>query len=54
MKLKRYIVDAGEFVSDFFAYNMQNRYYKYLFNSYMAKSFEGINDKLTDEYKKKQ
>ncbi len=53
MGLKRYIVDAGENVSDFFAYDMQNRYYKYLFNSYMTKGFEGINDNLTDEYKKK-
>ena len=50
--IKRIIVDTGATVSDFFAYSLQDRYYKHLFNSYMAKGFEGIHTPLSDAYKK--
>ncbi len=52
MKLVRRIVETGEKVSDFFAYDLQDRYYKFLFNREMANGFEGINDSLSEDYKR--
>ena len=51
MGLGRFIVDAGSKVSDFFAFGMQNRYYRYLFNRELA-HFEGANNPISAEYKK--
>lgn len=50
MSIRRFIVDTGERVSRYFAYEMKNNYYKRLFTKQMAKGFEGINDKLTKNY----
>lgn len=52
MGIGRKIINAGEKVSRFFAYELKNRYYKVLFNKEMAKAFEGRNNKLSKEYKK--
>lgn len=49
MSLFRKIVECGERISSFFAYDLQNKYYKFLFDKELN-SFEGINDKLSDEY----
>lgn len=49
MRVLRKIVDCGEKVSRFFAYDLQNKYYNFLFNRELN-SFEGINDKLSKEY----
>lgn len=51
MKLIRKIVNAGEKVSYFFAYDLQDRYYKYLFNKELN-GFEGIHDPLSESYKR--
>lgn len=51
MGIFRSIVNFGEKVSNFFAFDLQNKYYKFLFNRELN-SFEGINDKISDEYKK--
>lgn len=51
MGLGRFIVDAGSKASDFFAFGMQNRYYRYLFNRELA-HFEGANNPISAEYKK--
>lgn len=51
MKLMRRIVETGEKVSNFFAYDLQDRYYKYLFHREMQ-SFEGIHDPLSESYKR--
>ncbi len=53
MNVIRYVIDKGADVSDFFAYDLQNKYYKYLFNSHMRKGFEGIHNPISKEYKKK-
>lgn len=53
MSIGRFIVNTGERVSRFFAYEIKNKYYKKLFNKQMARDFVGINDKLSKEYKKK-
>ena len=51
MSLRRLIVNKGEKVSNFFAFEMKNRYYRSLFNKEMARGFEGINNKLSKKYK---
>ena len=51
MSIMRKVVNAGEKIADFFAYDLQNKYYKFLFNRELS-SFEGINDALSKEYKK--
>lgn len=52
MSLGRFIVDTGSKVSDFFAFGLQNKYYRYLFNKELA-HFEGVNNPLSSEYQKK-
>lgn len=52
MGIGRKIVDFGTKVADFFAYELQNKYYHYLFNRDLT-HFEGVNNKLSKEYNKK-
>lgn len=52
MSLRRFIVESGKKISHFFAYDLQNRYYKRLFNRELD-SFEGVNNRLSTEYKKR-
>lgn len=51
MGIRRFIVNTGDKVSYFFGYDLQNRYYRYLFNREL-KNFEGTNIKLSKKYKK--
>lgn len=53
MSLARKVIDTGAKISDFFAYELQNKYYRYLFNKHMKSGFEGINMPLSSEYKEK-
>ena len=49
MSIFRKIITFGEKTSDFFAYDLQNKYYKFLFNRELS-AFEGIDDKLSKTY----
>ncbi len=51
MGLLRKIVDTGDKFSNFCAYGIQNKYYKYLFN-FELKHFEGTNNPISKEYAK--
>ena len=52
MKIFRFIVNTGAKLSNFFAYEMQNKYYRFLFNRDL-KHFDGVKNPISKEYQKR-